>query len=60
MSDWYTLSVDFRATEEPPTDAWEFIQWFRNISPIAYDNIVITKREGKMTVGERGVTPPTV
>ena len=40
MSDnWYFVSFNFKTTEEPPTDAWELIQWLRQVQPIAYDNI---------------------
>ncbi len=40
---WYTVSFDFKTTEEPPLDAWEFIQWLRRVQPIAYDNIRLVK-----------------
>ncbi len=40
---WYFVSFNFRAAEPPPTDAWEFIQWLRQVQPIAFDNIRLVK-----------------
>ncbi len=42
---WYTVSFDFKTTEEPPTDPWKFIQWLSQVQPIAYDNIRLVKPE---------------
>jgi len=42
---WYHLELDFFTQEEPPTDTWNFIQWFRSAMPMAYDGVVLTKAE---------------
>ncbi len=43
MSDWYTVSFDFKTDEDPPLDPWELIQWLCRVQPIAYDAISLTK-----------------
>ncbi len=43
MSDWYTVSFDFKADETPPTDPWALIQWLCQVKPIAYYNISLIK-----------------
>ncbi len=43
MSDWYTVSFDFKTDEDPPLDPWELIQWLCRVQPIAYSGISLIK-----------------
>ncbi len=57
MSDWYTVSFDFKTDETPPTDPWELIQWLRRTQPIAYYNISLVKdreEEGFLSIEDHG------
>ena len=43
MSDnWYFVSFNFKSEKDPPTDAWEFLQWLCH-GDIVFDNIRLVK-----------------